>query len=120
MTDTKDILALTRQSHPAGPILLCVAGELDHYTGPRLSEAIDELPFGPGTDVVIDLSALEYCDSTGLSLLITAHHRAEAAGSSLSFAGPSPELARVFAIVGLDQVFTLHASVERAVEALVR
>lgn len=118
MTDIEGTLNITRQHHPAGPVVLHVAGELDHYTAPSLTQALDDLPFGPGTDVVFDLSGLEYCDSTGLTVIITAYHRAESAGSSFSVAGLGPAMDRVFRVVGLDQVFTFYGSVGEAVEAV--
>ncbi|WP_320777962.1 STAS domain-containing protein [Streptomyces sp. CRN 30] len=118
MTDIEGTLAITRQHHPAGPVVLHVAGELDHYTAPSLTQAVGEVPFGPDTDFVFDLSGLEYCDSTGLTVIITAFQRAESAGSSFSVAGLGPAMDRVFRVVGLDQVFTLYASTEDAVDAL--
>ncbi|GAA2246293.1 anti-sigma factor antagonist [Streptomyces ruber] len=118
MTDIEGTLAITRQHHPAGPVVLSVAGELDHYTAPSLTQAVGEVPFGPDTDVVLDLSGMEYCDSTGLTVIITAYHRAESAGSSFAVAGLLPAMDRVFRVVGLDQVFTLFGSAEEAVEAL--
>ncbi len=116
MTEIEGTLAITRQTHPEGPVVLRVAGELDHYTAPGLTTAVDEVPFGPGTDVVLDLSGLEYCDSTGLTAIIGAYHRAENAGSSFSVAGLGPAMERIFQVVGLDQVFTLYGSVDEAVE----
>ncbi|MYW14691.1 anti-sigma factor antagonist, partial [Streptomyces sp. SID2955] len=50
--------------------------------------------------------------------IITAHHRAQAAGSSFSVAALSPAMVQLFRVAGLDQLFTLHPSVEEAVDAL--
>ncbi|MEU0005342.1 STAS domain-containing protein [Streptomyces sp. NPDC006314] len=112
------ILTITRQCDPGGPIVLRVDGELDHHTAPDFSEAVAEVAFGPGLDVIIDLSALEYCDSTGITVLIRAYYRAEAAGSTLGIAGLNPDLLRVFQVTGLHQLFTLHPTVEQALDHL--
>ncbi|MEU0990615.1 STAS domain-containing protein [Streptomyces sp. NPDC005953] len=111
-------LTVTARPHPVGPHLLTLAGELDHHTGPRLREALDEIPFDSGAGLVIDLSGLTYCDSTGITLLVSAYQRAQNTSSPLSLAGLSPDLLRVFRIVGLDQVFTLEPSVEHAMSSL--
>jgi anti-sigma B factor antagonist len=111
-------LAVTIQSHPAGPNLLAVNGELDYHTAPRLRAGLDQVPMQAGTGLVIDLSALTYCDSTGISILVSAYHRAKAAGVALALAGMNADIARVFRVIGLDQVFSSYESVDAATRAL--
>lgn len=103
---------------PSGATVLSVAGELDHHTSPRFSRALEETRFGPDAPVVIDLSELIYCDSTGITVLVTAYHRAHATGARLFLSGMNTDLMRVFRTVGLDQVFTFEPSVEEALKAL--
>jgi anti-sigma B factor antagonist len=103
-----------------GVTVLCVAGELDHHTGPLLDRALGETAFSPGTGVILDVSGLEYCDSTGLTLIIKALHRAQAAGCAFSLAGPGNDLLRVLNITGLDGFLTVHADSAQAVDALRR
>ncbi|GAA2429350.1 STAS domain-containing protein [Streptomyces macrosporus] len=116
MTDRT--MTVTCQTDPSGTTVLTVTGELDYHTAPRLSHALDDTPFGPSTPVVIDLSELTYCDSTGITALVTAYHRAQATGSRLFLSGVRHDLMRVFRTVGLDQVFTFHPTVEDAIDAL--
>ncbi|GAA2410756.1 STAS domain-containing protein [Streptomyces glaucosporus] len=113
-------LTVTSRTHSAGPHVLTVAGELDHHTAPRLHSALDESPLTPGTSIILDLSGLTYCDSTGITVLITAHHRAQATGGGLALAGLDDDIKRVFTIVGLDQIFAFHDSVDDAAAALTR
>ncbi|MFI6026655.1 STAS domain-containing protein [Amycolatopsis magusensis] len=99
-----------------GPAVLRVIGELDHHTAPRLREALDSVSLSPGDGYVLDLSRLEYCDSTGVTVLVTALRKAEAAEGRLCLAGLSRELTRVFRLIGLGDVFSLHDTVEQAIE----
>jgi anti-sigma B factor antagonist len=115
---SEPILTVVQQIYGAGPIVLRVTGELDHHTAPQLTKALDSVPFTPGAHLVIDLGGVSYCDSTGITVLVTAYHRTEAAGCSLSLTGLSDYLTRVFQTVGLDQVFTVHPTVEDALAAL--
>ncbi|CCH31636.1 STAS domain-containing protein [Actinosynnema sp. NPDC047251] len=101
----------------AGLTVLRVGGELDLDTTPQLLEALDEVPLGADEGLVVELARLAYCDSTGITALITAHQRAQAAGGSFSLAGVTPDLMRVFHIVGLDQLFTFHPTVDEAVQS---
>ncbi|MDK1471928.1 STAS domain-containing protein [Streptomyces sp. 549] len=111
-------ITVTSRNHSAGATVLTVAGELDHHTAPRFADALAETPFGPGTPVVLDLAGVSYCDSTGITVLVTAYRRAEETGCRLLLAGTGPDLLRVLQIVGLDQVFDFRPSTEQALDAL--
>ncbi|MFD3648469.1 STAS domain-containing protein [Streptomyces cyaneofuscatus] len=111
-------LTVNTTPHPFGAYVLTVTGELDHHTSPLLRGALDEIALATGTGLVIDVSGMTYCDSTGITLLVSAYQRAQAADARLSLAGSSPDLLRVFRIVGLDQVFTLQPTTEQAIAAL--
>jgi anti-sigma B factor antagonist len=111
-------LVVTVRPHPAGPCLLTVAGDLDYHTAGRLRGTLDELPLDEAAGVIIDLSGLTYCDSTGVSVLVTAYRRARAAGRPLALAGLNPDLTRVFRVIGLDQVFATYGDVEAAAKAI--
>jgi anti-sigma B factor antagonist len=107
VTDSDQILTVTPRVTPSGPYVLDVVGELDHHTAHFLSEAVNEAPFDDH-GVILDLSGLTYCDSTGITVLITAHQKSQAAGSPLVLAGVNPDQMRVLQVVGLDQVFTFR------------
>ncbi|MFC4062180.1 STAS domain-containing protein [Planomonospora corallina] len=111
-------LTVTLRSHSARVHVLVVAGDLDHHTGPRLRAALDELTLAPRDGLVVDLSGLTFCDSTGISLLVAAHRRAQDAGAALALAGLDPDIAHVFKIMGLDRLFSSYESTEKAAAAL--
>ncbi|GAA4102717.1 MULTISPECIES: STAS domain-containing protein [Actinomadura] len=114
---TDHVLSIDTHAHSAGPTVLTVAGELDYHTGGQLREALEETEFTKA-GVVIDLTDLTYCDSTGITVLVTAYHRAKKADAPLALAGLNPDLRRVFGIVGLDRVFAFHPTVEKAVSSM--
>lgn len=118
LNETEGALSISTRPYPSGLVVLRLAGELDLYTGLRLRTAVADVLRGPGAGVIADLSGLDYCDSTGMTEIITAHHRAAEAGSSFSVAALSPVMAQLFRVAGLDQLLTLHASVEEALDAL--
>ena len=118
MPQADPVLAVTLHPHPAGPRLMSVSGELDYHTAPRLRAGLDEVPLETGASLIIDLSGLTYCDSTGISILVGAYHRAKAAGAVLALAGVNPDISRVFRVIGLDQVFVSYDTVDAAARAL--
>ncbi|MEE4540445.1 STAS domain-containing protein [Streptomyces sp. V4-01] len=111
------VLTVTAGAHPAGPTLITAAGELDYSTAADLRELIGDTPFTPA-GVVIDLTGLLYCDSTGITVLVTAYQLARSAGAPLALAGVSGSLERVFGIAGLYEIFASYPTVEQAVGAM--
>ncbi|MCU7705790.1 STAS domain-containing protein [Streptomyces albidoflavus] len=90
------------------------AGELDHHTADLLREPLEEVVSQGRARLVVDCSQLEFCDSTGLNVLLGARLKAEAAGGGVHLAAMRPVVARVFQITGAEAVFTVHDSLESA------
>ncbi|MFD7442417.1 STAS domain-containing protein [Streptomyces sp. NPDC059909] len=90
------------------------AGELDHHTADLLRAPLEEALEQGRTRLVVDCSHLEFCDSTGLNVLLGARLKAEAAGGGVHLAGMLPVVARVFEITGAEAVFTVHDSLGAA------
>jgi anti-anti-sigma factor len=118
MPRTEPDLTVALESRAPGQSLLRVSGELDYGSAPRLREALESVSLHPGGILIIDLSGLTYCDSTGISVLVAAQQRAKAAGTSLALAGVNPEIVRIFRVISLHQVFAFYDSVEAATRAL--
>ena len=108
-------LSLTLDPHPTGFAVLRVAGELDFHTTPRFREVLDKADLDSGTGLVVDATDLAYCDSTGISALVVAYQRAQAAGSPFGLTGLNPELMRLFRMIGLDGLLPFYPTVEEAV-----
>jgi anti-sigma B factor antagonist len=93
-----------------GTPCVSVRGELSHTTAPVLDEQLRALA-GPGTgpaDVVIDVSAVTFCDSSGLSALLAAHRRTRRRGGSVTLRGPRGTLRRILRLTGVDVLFVVE------------
>ena len=90
-----------------GAALLSVAGELDLASSPVLEREL-ERAFGddPGL-VIIDLRDLEFMDSTGLSVLIRAHNRAQETGKKLGIVNGSRQVRRLLSLTGVADRLTI-------------
>ena len=93
---------------------MAVTGELDISTAPDLQETISGLNFAGVYQVVIDLTEVEFLDSTGLGVLIAALKRITANGGSLQLVFTQERLYKLFSITGLTKVFDICDSVETA------
>ncbi len=91
---------------------MAVVGEIDLYTAPRLqAEFARLLQESATTRVVIDMSGVEFCDSTGMNVLLSALKRLRERGGALEVAGPRPAVRKILQVTGLDSVFTVHEAV---------
>jgi anti-sigma B factor antagonist len=97
-------IEVTREGNDA---TVTLAGELDLSTAPDLQDALAELTGEPRT-VVVDLSGLEFCDSTGLAALLGAHKALSDNGGTLQLLAPNPMLVNLVRITGLDDVFEVR------------
>ncbi|MFE0632153.1 STAS domain-containing protein [Streptomyces sp. NPDC058864] len=100
-------LHMTTDRSRTGSVVLHLSGDLDHETAPDLLDAVtDELsPGGPPAELVLDLSGVAVCDSSGLSALIVVLRRTTAAGTALRLTSLPPQLLRVIKVTGLAQHF---------------
>ena len=94
--------------------VLAVAGEVDVYTAPALRDRIADLLDKGQQRLVIDLGGVEFLDSTGLGVLVAGLNRAREVGGSLSLVCPQERVLKLFRITGLDEVFTVHSTVDDA------
>jgi anti-sigma B factor antagonist len=90
-----------------GHAVVTATGELDLYTAPRLQAALAGLLRDQADRVTVDLSGVEFCDSTGMNVLLSAMKRLKEQGGALELAAPRPAVKRILQVTGLDTVFTV-------------
>ena len=86
-----------------------LAGELDISTSPDLQDTLAELTDAPRR-VAVDLSELEFMDSTGLAALLGAHKTLSEHGGTLELRHPNKMIVNLVQITGLDDVFEIRLS----------
>ncbi|MEP6599400.1 MAG: STAS domain-containing protein [Actinomycetota bacterium] len=107
-------LSLNSSVVDAVPVLE-VGGDVDVYSSQALRERLDALLVEAPHSVVVDLSQVAFLDSTGLGTLVESLKQAEELGGTLQIAGPQDRVLKLFRITGLDSVFAIHDSVDRAI-----
>jgi anti-anti-sigma factor len=91
-----------------GGALVTVGGELEFGTAAALRTTLIDLAQQGADPVVVDLAALEFIDSTGLSLLVQAKQRFESQGRQFALRNPTHRVMRVLETSGLAELFTIH------------
>ena len=105
---------LDEQRMSDGRVVLAVRGSIDLFAAPELKRRLLAAVNRGATDIVLDFSATEFLDSTGLGALLTAYKRLSARGGRLLVVPGDATVARVFEITGLDTIFTFAATREEA------
>jgi len=91
-------------------------GRLDIATAPSLRAALIEAADEGKHDIVVDLTQLEFLDSTGLGALIGAHKRALENGGRVRLVVSEGIIRRLLTITGLMQVLCAYSSTAAALE----
>ena len=103
----------------AGVKVIEVAGELDLTTAPRLSARLDARRIGRRRRLLVDLTDVDFCDSTGLRALLGAASEVRAHGGRFAIVcPPSGDVARLLEIVGAGEWMAIHADPESGLAAL--
>lgn len=96
-------------------VVFTLRGELDFDSVVQLHEATErELERTEKPPVVADCAGLAFCDSSGIGGLLRLYQRLSAQGRTLRLAAVPASVARLFALTGLDQLFSVHADVDEA------
>jgi anti-sigma B factor antagonist len=95
---------------------LDLEGEVDVYTAPLLRQQIMDQVDGGVKNLIVNLTKVEYLDSTGLGILIGGVKRLKEQGGSLKLVGPSARITRIFEITGLNKIFDVYASEAEALQ----
>ena len=98
--------------------VLEVGGEVDVYTAPTLREKIVSLVDGGARVMIVDLTHVEFLDSTGLGVLVGGMKRLRGIGGDFALVCDQEKLLKIFRITGLDRVFTIYGSRDEAVAGI--
>jgi anti-sigma B factor antagonist len=100
---------------PAAGTVVRLRDALDVATAPALRERLIGL-LRPGMRLlVLDMSRVPSCDSSGLAVLIGAQRRARQLGIVLRLAAPSPAVAKLLRLTGLDRSLTICPDLSSAI-----
>ena len=98
---------------------VAVHGEVDISVAEALEEALDAAIRESAGAFILDLSDLEFIESTGLQVLLRARGLLGREDRELVVVCPHGPVRRVFELAGLSELFALYGTREEAVAALV-
>jgi anti-sigma B factor antagonist len=104
------------QGQSAGkPVEVCrFIGRITNSNSFELNRKIHGLFDGESRHVILDLSRLEYINSTGVAIIFSIFFRLREKGGQLLIGGTHPFLKRVFSLMDLPQGMVMLDTVEEA------
>lgn len=85
-----------RSERQGSTCVVGLSGELDLATVPALEDELHRVEASDAAEIVLDLSALDFIDSSGLQLIIAADARSKANGKRLQLVPGQPHVHRIF------------------------
>lgn len=99
----------------AGDLAVVTAPEeIDMTNAASLRAALLSAAENDPPAIVVDLTATEFCDSTGLNVLVRAHKQLEQPGTELRLAVRAAAVNRILAVTGFAGMFRIYDSLADA------
>lgn len=99
-----------------------VRGELDMNTAPELERELEEALAEPDVSILLDLSACEFIDSTGIALIVRTWQRLQGgdgkAGGRLALCCINHQVRRLLEITGVEGSIPMHEQRDAALAEL--
>jgi len=109
---------ISRSEH-SGKVVLEVEGAIQlGESGEQLSTALRSELEGGAVHVLLELSRINYADSTGIGELVGDLVRFGEAGKRLVLVNPSKRIRELLRITNLDTLFEIHENLEDALSAV--
>lgn len=89
-----------------------IEGEIDTFTAPVLREELETVRIVEGRKIELDLSKVNYMDSTGLGVFVAFYKKVIREKASLKLVNLSSRLVRLFEITGLSELMSIETDEE--------
>ena len=99
-------------------MVVSVKGQIDAVVASELEKQMGDLIDQNETNLVADLSELDYISSAGLRALLITAKKLKSQEGQLVLASAKPEVMKVFQISGFTAILTICDSVESALAEL--
>jgi anti-sigma B factor antagonist len=92
--------------------------EIDVGNAAQLREALATAAESAAPVLVVDMARTEYCDSTGLNVLVRAMRVVGDDGRKMRLVAGGAGLQRIFAVTGVGSLFQVYDSLDEALTAI--
>jgi len=102
----------------ADAVVVHLTGELDYPGRDRLEDLFADVFATAPAVLVVEMSGVDFCDSSSLQVLLRASTRAAGTGTGFALAAAGRAVTRPVTVLGLDEQLPCYVTVDAAVAAL--
>ncbi|MEV7342258.1 anti-sigma factor antagonist [Streptomyces sp. NPDC093544] len=107
------------ETHPAGDwTLVVVSGAIDNVTEQALHDGLRQTLARSARGIDLDLSDVDFCDCSGLNVLLRLRRRALDEGKTIAIQATSTAVRRLFSVTGTLSLFAVVGEADEAGRAL--
>lgn len=97
--------------------ILRLEGKLDHEGAKVFQETVDAKIAEGARRILVDFGGTSFVASMGIRALIAPTQKLAQMGGQLAICALSPAVAKLFALAGLQQIFSTYSTIEEAKQA---
>ena len=110
---------MNMRSHFSGSTaVLELSGRFDSYVAPRAAEWLDKVTTGAPAHIVVNMSEVNFVDSTALATLVQGLNRARKRNRELYLCGLQKQVYMIFELTRLDKAFHIFVDEDHALRAI--
>ncbi len=99
-----------------GYLLVKIIGEVDVYTSIDLKKELNKLVEADKKKLIIDLTKVNYMDSSGLGVLVALLKEVKKNGGELKLVNLPVSVKKIFDLTRLTKFFDIYESLEEAIK----
>ncbi len=95
-------------------LTLKIIGDIDHHSAKGVREYADSLIFEKKPSLILlDLSAVEFMDSSGLGLILGRYTIASDLGAEFKILKPAPSVSRILELAGIERLMKIEGGLQK-------
>ena len=104
---------LLEMSEEGDELCVCLSGEIDHHSAVWVRAEIDErISLCQPRRAVLELSGIDFMDSSGLGLIMGRYAKMKAIGGELIIRSPGERMMKIIRLAGLERIVTIESACE--------
>lgn len=97
-------MEMTAVNHD-GKLIVFLTGEIDHHSAKDIRDGIDRLLVCERpSSLILDLSGIDFMDSSGLGLVLGRYRRAKELGAQMYLCNTSSRVQKILSLAGVDKL----------------
>ncbi len=95
-------------------VVVHIQGNMDVHNTHHIEKQLMDIVEGAKTGIIFDLSDVNFISSAGIRVLVTSLRMCQDLGIKISICSLKPAVEKVFDVIGINQLFSIHPDLNSA------